>query len=66
MMKNPGVCTGCKYRCTRRNFMLYGSCDYIGFTNESRIVKEMQNGGIKKDSCICYAPKEKKVRRNDL
>ena len=63
-MKNKDVCIGCKYHvktCTKVVFK--NICDYAEMTGKSRLVKEMQNGGYKEDSCICY---EKGRRKNRI
>jgi hypothetical protein len=62
-MKDKGVCDGCKYRVTiAANVFLKNTCDYSGVTGKSRLVKEIENGGYKTDSCICY-DKGVKTRR---
>ena len=56
-MKNKGVCKGCKYHCTNtQNVYEKDTCCYLIANGESRLVKEMNNGGYKEDSCICYEP----------
>lgn len=60
-MKNKNVCKGCKYLLDRQDLgLLKGACDYCASTGQSRVALEMQNGGIKKDSCICYDSGEKR------
>lgn len=62
-MKNKGVCDGCAYykeRCELPD--LVGTCNFADMTGKCRIVIEMENGGIKHDSCICYEPKTSKKR----
>ena len=62
-MKDKGVCNGCKYRINTSNgAYLKGCCDYMEQTGKSRIVIELQNGGIKTDSCICYEKGRRKSR----
>lgn len=54
-MKQPNVCKGCKHLINRKNATdLKRFCDYMENTGKSRLVIEMQNGGYKTDSCICY------------
>ena len=55
VIKKQSVCKGCKYyikNCTLAVFR--NTCDYLSQTGHSRIVVEMENGGVKADSCICY------------
>ena len=60
-MKDRAVCVGCKYHVVRGEYSAFDdTCDYITMTGRSRLVVEMENGGVKKDSCICY---EKGVRK---
>ena len=62
-MKDSGVCIGCKYHVERGEYSDFDdTCDYITMTGHSRIVVEMENGGIKNDSCICYEKGERKNR----
>ena len=54
-VKDKGVCEGCEYFITYDQLNAFvGTCDYATLTGKSRLVKEMENGGFKKDSCICY------------
>ena len=54
-MKKPEVCEGCKYYIPQSSFpLLSGSCDYSEKTGHSRLVKEMEKGGVRKDRCPCY------------
>lgn len=63
-MKNKGVCDGCiYYRRLRDTPMLGMFCDFIGIEGKSRIVIEMENGGIKHDSCICKTENKKDKRK---
>lgn len=60
-MKNKGVCKGCRYYKEHSTTPDYvGICDFLDMTGKSRIVIEMQNGGIEHDSCICYESKKAK------
>lgn len=53
-MKNPEVCRGCKYRMNKNQMSgCEGACNYSDVNKKSRLVIEMQNGGYRKDSCIC-------------
>lgn len=55
IIKDASVCKGCKYYITKCQYHIFtGTCDYLTQTGHSRIVVEMENGGIKADSCICY------------
>lgn len=54
-MKDEGVCDGCKYCVEKCNYSIFnGSCDYLLLTGHSRMLVERRNGGVKRDSCICY------------
>jgi hypothetical protein len=54
-MKNKGVCKGCKYYQKKSSMPIFNNtCDYMGQTGRSRLKIELDNGGVKKDSCICY------------
>ena len=53
-MKNKDVCKGCKYAIRYSGQHYYSMCGYGDATGKSRIIVENANGGIKKDSCICY------------
>ena len=56
-MKNKGVCKGCRYhRVTTPDVYEKNTCCYCLVNGKSRLVIEMNNGGYKKDSCICYEP----------
>lgn len=60
-MKDKGVCKGCKYfKEHNQNPYFVGICDFAEMTGRSRIMIEMENGGIKQDGCICYEPKKNK------
>ena len=53
-MKNKGVCDGCIYYKSLRDAPMLGRfCNYLEMEGRSRILVEQENGGIKKDSCIC-------------
>jgi hypothetical protein len=55
IIKDKSVCKGCKYNIVKCQFHIFNNtCDYLSQTGRSRIVVEMENGGIKADSCICY------------
>lgn len=62
-IKKQSVCKGCKYHITNGNVATFrNTCDYLEQTSKSRIVVEMENGGVKTDSCICYeAGRHKKI-----
>ena len=64
-MKNSGVCKGCKYCVNAYNKALHGSCDYSGITGQSRTSVERANGGVKKNSCVCYEKGNYNQRRTD-
>lgn len=54
-MKAKGVCKGCKYHVNKSSMPIFNNtCNYMDQTGKSRIAMELQNGGIKTDSCICY------------
>jgi hypothetical protein len=54
-MKNKSVCKGCKYYIVDCYPPIFkNSCDYLHQTGKSRIVVEMENGGVKANSCVCY------------
>lgn len=59
-MKDKGVCKGCKYYKEDSTTFGCSICDFLEMTGKSRIVIEIQNGGIKHDSCICYEEKKRK------
>lgn len=62
-MKNKSVCKGCKYHVNKSSTPFFNNtCDYMGQTGKSRLVVEMQNGGAKQDSCICYEAGRRKRR----
>ena len=67
-MKNPNVCKDCKYRSSdyQYNNRYRNNCDYLSITGHSRIVIEMENGGVQEDSCICYEKKPREKRREGL
>ena len=52
-MKEKGVCNGCKYHLAKFE-NLKDLCNYCEMTGRSRLVIERENGGYKKESCICY------------
>lgn len=53
--KNPGVCKGCKYHISKGTYNAFDdSCDYVTLTGHSRLVVELEHGGFKTDSCVCY------------
>ena len=53
-MKDKGVCDGCMYWKRLRDAPMLGMfCDFMEMEGQSRIIVEQENGGIKKDSCIC-------------
>ena len=53
-MKNKGVCDGCIYYKSLRDAPMLGKiCDFASMTGSCRSVIERDNGGFKKDSCIC-------------
>lgn len=59
-MKDKGVCDGCIYYRNFRDTPSIGTiCDFVGMTGNCRIVIEQNNGGIKRDSCICKVTKKK-------
>lgn len=63
-MKKKGVCNGCRYQVTYKNNNSFAfNCDYCEMTGRSRLVKEREEGGYKKDSCVCYEKRKKKNRR---
>ena len=63
-IKNISVCKGCKYFLENSSYpYLYKTCNFIEMTRKSRILIEKQNGGVKRDSCVCY---EKKQRKNNM
>lgn len=54
-MKNKGVCKGCKYFKEHDNILaLRNICEYAEKTGCSRLKIEQENGGYRKDSCVCY------------
>jgi hypothetical protein len=60
-MKDKKVCEGCKYyKKHNTNPYFVGICDFLDMTGKSRIAIEMQNGGTKHDSCVCYEAKKDK------
>lgn len=60
-VKKPSVCKGCKYRVEKHTYQSFNqTCNYIEVTGHSRLKVELENGGFKEDSCVCY---EKKTRR---
>ena len=60
-MKNKAVCKGCKYHMAGTTYpFLNNSCNYMDKTGHSRIKAELESGGYKKDSCICYEGKSKR------
>lgn len=63
-IKNISVCKGCKYFLENSSYTyLDKTCNFIEMTRKSRILIEKQNGGVKRDSCVCY---EKKQRKNKM
>ena len=63
-MKNKDVCIGCKYHAGPKNStLLDGTCEYLDKTGKSRLAMEKQNGGYRKDSCICYERGKRKHRK---
>lgn len=63
-MKNKSVCKGCKYYLKKSSTPFFNNtCNYIGKTGRSRLVVEMQNGGVKQDSCICFEARRKQSAR---
>jgi hypothetical protein len=63
-MKNKGVCDGCMYHRSLRDAPMLGKiCDFASMEGKSRIAIEMENGGIKKDSCICKCTNEREKKK---
>ena len=55
VIKKKSVCKGCKYHIEKCQYHIFnGTCDYLTQTGHSRIVVEMEQGGVKADSCPCY------------
>ena len=66
-MKNKDVCIGCKYRMAGTTYPeLKGYCSYMDKTGHSRLKTERQNGGYKKDSCICYVGKSERQQSGGI
>lgn len=62
-MKNEEVCIGCKYHVIKGEFFVFNNtCDYCSETGRSRLKKEQEAGGYRKDSCVCYEEGEWKGR----
>ena len=63
-MKSMDVCSGCKYLAKRCDIPAFNNtCDYLTITGHSRLKAENENGGYKKDSCVCYEKGRRKTRR---
>lgn len=66
-MKNKAVCIGCKYRMVGTTYCeLKGACSYMEKTGHSRLKIERDNGGYKKDSCICYERKSERQQSGGI
>jgi hypothetical protein len=65
MMKDKGVCDGCKYHIVKDRSLsrqFDDTCQYLDVEGKSRLMVEMNNGGYRTDSCCCYEA-GKTVRR---
>ena len=68
IIKKKSVCKGCKYKINKCQYSVFNdTCDYLSQTGHSRIVVEMEHGGVKEDSCVCYeAGKHKKIGKQSI
>lgn len=58
VLKSLDVCKGCKYL-FKGQTELRNTCNYAEATGHSRIMIELEHGGVKADSCCCYEAKRK-------
>lgn len=66
-IKNISVCKGCKYFLENSSYTyLDKTCNFIEMTRKSRILIEKQNGGVKRDSCVCYEKKQRKKNNESI
>lgn len=56
VLKSVEVCKGCKYL-LKGQTELKNTCNYLEITGHSRVLVEMEHGGVKADSCCCYEKK---------
>lgn len=58
-VKKAGVCKGCTYSIERdTSTTVRNTCGYMAKTGHSRLKVELENGGYKQDSCVCYEKKQ--------
>ena len=60
-VKKQSVCKGCRYYIDKSPAK--GQCGYMEATKQSRLKVELENGGYKEDSCVCYEKKQGKGRK---
>jgi len=66
-VKDKAVCKGCKYHMAGTTYPeLKGYCSYMDKTGHSRLKTELENGGYKKDSCICYEGKSSRQQSGGI
>lgn len=64
-VKKAGVCKGCKYYIEKSTTIsVRGICGYMDATGSSRLKVELESGGYKSDSCVCYEKKQGRRKKS--